>query len=452
MCQWSFEHGIESKAVKPRVFASVVLLTVAAVFPVFQATSPVSAMGVAGGTTDTPTTISMAWVFDQHVPIDQVQADEAAQNVGFVWGAIAPETAGGTAAHYFYLSWQQGFCPNNGLSLSCPSGAPPSLPWLRAHHPDWILWQANAKGRPTVPARSPSDPGPIVDFTNPAVQKYWVDNLIRPALRAGYAGVSWDHSIPYNAYRAVGHYNTKRQFVRLYNGDTEQPAYAAAQASAVSRMLLMAQAIRPSAQFASSVSNACDYPHQSDWFEALQHVQIVFDEAGYTNWGDSKYPWVTASSAASCRNQWLERTEAYIKLQKEGKSLILDNEIPMALSPDETKTNMQVRALMQWSLANYLLVKYSHTYFWFGTLQRYGYPLVLQPEELVDLGTPVGDMRAEENVYVRRYSKGMAVVNPSAHRSLTITLPKAKYETLYGRVIDSATLAPHSGLILTLKG
>jgi hypothetical protein len=395
-----------------------------------------------------PTTVKMAWIFDSHVPTGALEADEVAENVGYVWGATAPEVPGGPAIHDAYVDWQQGYCPGGGYSLTCPSGQPPSYPWLEKNHPDWVFWQVNSKGKPTVIAHGAGDPGPIVDFTNPSVRSFWFKTYIAPALRAGFDGVSWDHSTPYNSYGAAGHFNARHRFVRQFTGYTEDPGYAKAEANALNKFLQMARAVKASAAFTTTVFDSCTERHTASWYAPLKYVQTVFDEAGYTNWGDKKYPWLTASSGPACRNEWLAKTKRYIFLQKQGKSVVLVNEIPMNLTPDETDNNPQVRALMQWALANYFLVKSTHTYFWFGTRQAYGYPAVMQPEELVTLGSASGPMHAESCAYVRTYTQGMAVVNPSPHRACRVVFPSGKYKDLYGHHLNASTLGPHTGLVL----
>jgi hypothetical protein len=405
--------------------------------------------------TSIPTTVQMAWVFDSQIPAADIVADEQGQNVGYVWGASAAELAGGTALHDRYSTWEQGYCPAGGLSLTCPTGGPPSYPWVKKNHPDWILWQANAKGKPTVIAHDKGDPGPILDFTNPAVQSFWASQIIAPALTAGYSGIAWDHSVPYNTYGAVGHYNTHGKFVKQYSGVADDPKYAMAQTKAYAALLAKAQAISPTASFTTSISDFCDYTNLSDWLLPIEDSKIVFDEAGYTNWGDKKYPWITATGAPSCKNRWLAQTQEFIALQKQGKYLVLDDQVPMPVTPNQTVTDPTLRAMMQWALANYLLVKYTHTYFWFGQTQTYGNEIAIQPEELINLGSAKRDMKAEGKgpnlVYVRTYSGGMAIVNPGPHNTATFTLPLNKYKTLYSEDVNSVTLGPHSGIVLETR-
>jgi hypothetical protein len=116
-----------------------------------------------------------------------------------------------------------------------------------------------------------------------------------------------------------------------------------------------------------------------------------------------------------------------------------------------TDTNSQARFDLQWSLANYLLIKYNHTYFrWGGHTAQYGYPLIPQHEyqTVQAIGSPTDDFYASQQVYLRDFSNGLAVVNPDRYNSYTVTFPAGKYQDLYGNPITSVSMPAHSGLVL----
>lgn len=398
-----------------------------------------------------PSTVSMAMIFDYHVPPKQLEHDEVAANVGYVWGANSPELPGGSARHDYYAAWAQGWCPGRGLSTRCPKGGPPSFPWLKKHHPSWILWRTNKKGVPTVPARSRPNPGPIVDFTNPAVQQYWIQHYIAPYLKLGFTGIGWDNPLVYDPYGAVGHYSIRHHFVRQYRGTLQDGSWVRAQTKALGAFLRRARAIDPKAKFALNTNFDCLYAKMASWAMPLRYVDTIVDEQGYSFWGPRKYNYIPAGPGTYCANRWLAKTDAFIRMQKAGKRVVLINEEPYRVHAFMTNTNRRARRDLQWVLANYLLVKYSHTYFWFGGVQQYGYPVFEQREEMVDLGKPRGDMRPSQGVYVRFFTKGMALVNPSPTKWFTVSLGNGTYKTLYGQNVNSVTMSPHSGLVLALR-
>jgi Hypothetical glycosyl hydrolase family 15 len=398
--------------------------------------------------------VASALIFDYHIPVQQLVGDEISANVGYDWGASAPEQLGGPARHDHYVAWAQGWCPGVGLNPprgECPKGGPPSFPWLQAHHPNWILWQANTQGVPTVPARSWANPGPILDFTNPAVQQYWMDHYIAPYLKQGFDGIGWDNPIAYDPYSAVGHFDTHHRFIRQYSGSTQDMAWARAQVRALGVFLRRARAIDPKVQFAQNTNFDCEYAPMATWLLPSRYVDTIVDEEGYTYWGNNT-PWITSSPGTYCNNRWLEKTNFYIEMQTAGKHLVLIDAAPLRVYPYITDTNRRARAVLEWALANYLLVKYSHTYFWFGGSQQYGYPVFKQREETANLGRATGDMRPYQGVYARWFAKGMALVNPSPAVSFAVILHnKGKYKNLYGQKLNRVMMTPHSGLVLVLR-
>ncbi|HEV3312949.1 MAG TPA: hypothetical protein VG815_20760 [Chloroflexota bacterium] len=324
------------------------------------------------------------------------------------------------------------------------------MPWLKRYHPTWILWQADSKGNPTRPAQSTLDPGPIVDFTNPQVQRYWMKHYIAPYLKSGFNGIAWDDSLSSQGYRAVGHFDTHHRFVRMYSGPAAAETWDAAQTRALGDFLRQARALEPAAQFGLNSPMECNYTPPAIWIMPMKYVHTIMDEEGYTFYGNTN-PWVTSQPGPFCSNRWLFKTTTYIAMQKQGKQLVLLNEVPGRVLPYMTNTNLTYRAYLQWALANYYLVKYAHTYFWFGGRQQYGYPVLMQREELANIGRPLGDIFNAQGVYLRKYTKGMAIVNPSPNHSFTIALPHGMYQDLYGHNVQKLTMQRHTGIVLLTR-
>ncbi len=113
-----------------------------------------------------------------------------------------------------------------------------------------------------------------------------------------------------------------------------------------------------------------------------------------------------------------------------------------------TYFNGTVRDDLTWALANYLLIKGAHTYFWFGSPGQYGQSIALQEEEELNLGVPLTGIRPFQGGYARQFTRGLDIVNPSPTASLHISLPSHEYETPYDAPFSHGVLPPHSGLIL----
>jgi len=312
-------------------------------------------------------------------------------------------------------------------------------------------WYVNNHGNPTTPAMV-SRGEPILDFTNPGLQRFWVTHFIAPYLRQGFDGIGWNSTLIYAPDGAAGHFSERGRFIRQYSGRGRDPLWDRAQIRALGQFLRLARALDPPTRFAAYATVDCRYAPMGVWRSLLPYVDTIVDWEGYSNGGASGPNYLPNTPGFYCGNQWLFKTDFYIRIQKAGEHLVLMNLQPYVVRPFMTDTDPRARASLEWALANYLLVKYSHTYFWFGNMSEYGSPIVEQREELADLGRPIGDMRLYQHVYLRRYTNGMALVNPNNTAPLTVTLRKGVYTDLYGQRVNRVTMAPHSGLVLmTLK-
>ncbi len=256
----------------------------------------------------TPRTVDMAWIFDRG--ISNVAREQVRQNVRYVWGAAQP-SVDGTVRHDLYLPWSRG------------AGLTASMSWLRTNHPDWILYQANGK----TPAMKPGSQDPTLDFTNPAVQQYYLSTFILPALRKGYSGVAWDNGLSFNKYRAVGHYTLDHTWVRLYSGQYSDPAWTAAQVAAMAQFRQAMVAVEPGAEVALNQGFNC-IGSLALWSQPLPYVNVLLDEGAYTVDRSRIGGFFTTSPYKSCTNSWLQKTDAYVRLQSQGVAIVLVNEVP----------------------------------------------------------------------------------------------------------------------------
>jgi hypothetical protein len=109
------------------------------------------------------------------------------------------------------------------------------------------------------------------------------------------------------------------------------------------------------------------------------------------------------------------------------------------------------QAEKQWALANYLLVKGRFSYIAITGIQEYGYTL-MAPEYSAPVGHALGLMYQSQGVYMRDFSNGLAIVNPSSFgQTFNIILPSDVYQDLYGNKINLLTLEPQSGIVLLGK-
>jgi hypothetical protein len=136
--------------------------------------------------------------------------------------------------------------------------------------------------------------------------------------------------------------------------------------------------------------------------------------------------------------------EALQYLDANGKGFVSINEMPEHFAQVS-------QAEKHWALANYLLVKGHFSYIAITGIQEYGYTLIT-PEYSAAIGHALGPMYQSQGVYMRDFSNGMAIVNPSSfNQTFTILLPSGVYQNLYGNELNVLTLAPQSGIVLLRK-
>jgi hypothetical protein len=168
-----------------------------------------------------------------------------------------------------------------------------------------------------------------------------------------------------------------------------------------------------------------------------QYLDIAVDERGFTYWGQSKKSYLGLA-------EWLADMEAFQYLDAHGKAFVSINEMPEHFAQVS-------QAEMQWALANYLLVKGQFSYIAITGIQEYGHQLIA-PEYSADIGHALGPMYQSQGVYMRDFSNGLAIVNPSSfNQTFTIILSSGVYQDLYGEKVSLLTLEPQSGIVLLGK-
>jgi len=379
--------------------------------------------------------------FDAHVPIVNGVRQDAPSGftVDYVWGASptgGPNVPGNTGArHETYTPWRR---------------ESPGLSWLQRNHPDWIMYQSNRK---TIARWAPDLLDlPDIDTTNPAYQQWFLRNFALPAMRNGFQGISFDNGLIHNAGRDAGHYDTSGHWVQQYSGRVlNDPTYAAAQVAAFATIVRAIHVTYPNATI--TVNEGYNtYTSLALWNMMVPYVDMISDEYAFNNGGSG---YLTSDPGGDgAPNRWLAEMQRYETFQRDqGKGVWFDDNLPYDVAPYMTDGNTRARADIQWVLANYLLIKYNHTYLSIGGAQQYGYQLSPQHEYTTaqQIGAPTDDFFASQGVYMRDYTNGLAVVNPSAEATFSVSLPSGRYKDLYGHVMTTPlSLAPHNGAVLLL--
>ncbi len=367
----------------------------------------------------------------------------------YVWGS---SPTGGTNVPDTTNGWQETYTPWRRETVN------QNLAWLKSNHPDWIEYKCD---RTTIAYWYPGQTDmPDLDMTNPAYQSYFVNTFALPALARGYQGISFDNGPDINLGGECGHYDANHNWVAQYSGAIlNDAAYATANGNA---MLSIANAIHVQYPNATLTSNQGynTYTLKSNWEKVLPGVNMITDEYSFNSDGTG---FVTSDAGGEPRisNQWLDQMQEWQRTQKVlNKGIFFIDVLPITtLTAYESDTDASVRADVQWVLANYLMIKYNHTYVDLVGNQdasgnaQYGYPMIPQHEypTVEQIGSATNDFYASQGVYMRDYTNGLTIVNPSSGATFSVNLPSGRYKDLYGHVVTTPlNLAPHTGAVLLL--
>jgi hypothetical protein len=289
-----------------------------------------------------------------------------------------------------------------------------------------------------------------LDFTNPAVQKFILKKWIYPALAGGFQGILFDNNLGFNYLHSAGHYDTHHKWVQRYTGNWTDPRYASAQLWAFRQIVAAVHSAYPRATVGLNQGVDCNNDPTTNE-TGQQYADIIVNEEGFTNSANRTLPYVAQYANQYCPNgKWITVARWAQHLGRDfGKGLFIINKEPYNVSAHMTDKNARARFDLQWALANYLLVKYTHTYFlWGGHDQVPGRPPIMQREYSAPIGSPTDGFYQSQGVYMRDFTNGRAVVNPDLSTSHAVTFPTGKYKDLYGHNITRYSMPAHSGLVL----
>jgi PKD repeat protein/Cu/Ag efflux protein CusF len=377
---------------------------------------------------DTTSNIHLAQVFDWGISDRTTELGV----IDYVWGASGLQSGLYNTVYNPYARE-----PNSEDSSVHPTCH--NLAWFRANHPDWIAYKGNyGAANDSNIAYIYGDTGYVpLDIANSAVRSYLLSTYYIPLANAGYnGGIAFDNvnlanfawDMPNGARQ--GHYATNGSWVQQYSGGENDAAYHADTIAWAQYMYTQLHANN----VPMSINLEYDWPQDpADVLSIVNYSDVVMDENGF---GD--YDAYTGST-------WLNKEYFFQNVTNMGKGLIIVNTMNENF-PDLTN------AKKQWCIASYLLCKGNHTYMsingMIDNVQEYGV-LHTCPEYNAKIGSATNSMYSSQNVYMRDFTNGRAIVNPSATNSRTVTLPANTYMTLYSNTtINSITLPAASAVVL----
>ena len=384
-----------------------------------------SSLSVVHSFPNTSSNIHLGLAFDY----DANNPTAVSRSVDYIWGGYSVYSHFGINPRVphidGYLPFNIDAYPQNisGHSLS---------DWVRTH-PDWIVYRCDGK----TPAYYGETGGNVpLDVSNPAVISYQLSQ-VEKLFAKGATGVDFDVFDFNNLSGACGVYDRGVWKSLGYPGTNQDNARI--DADALHWLRTMSQAIRSRFPGKTIALNLNLVDAGSRLREIAPYVDMVFDESGFTAYGDQNLSGET----------WRAEFADLQYLDKVGKAFDLNGIVPA--SDDQSVTADQIN----WVLANYLLVKgaHSYTYIYAGTNSSAagspsGYGAFYdRPQYHIPIGEPTSAAVSSQGVLMRYYTHGLAIVNPSPGQTFDVSLGKAYRDTI-GHVYTAVTLPPTSGIVL----
>jgi hypothetical protein len=380
---------------------------------------------------DTTTNIHIGLPFDHNTkPAAETSV------VDYVFGSQYPENPSKTY-HTFYLPYDTD--ENTQWYKEAHD-----LTWWKANHSDWIIYQCDKK---TV-AYSFGNPNIPLDFTNPAVVTYMEQTYITLALKGTLAefhghkfdGIAFDDPAFTNngswTGQRCGHYDTSGNWVQQFNATADDPAWRQAIITWAKNMQNWFHANYPKNTMSVNFSFDPNFPSDSN--RLLSYIDFDFMENGFTNGN---------GAPANDPNQWYYTDVNWLSVMQGLQSYLAGKHAIDFINQEPVPFAQITKGQVQWALANYLLIKNNASYVYIAGYQEYG-PLYIRPEYSTQIGSATGQMYQSQGVYMRDFTNGKAIVNPSSTQTFLITLPAGAYKDCYGKSVPSVTLGIHSAIVL----
>lgn len=307
-----------------------------------------------------------------------------------------------------------------------------TVAWYQQRHPDWLEYLCDRK---TLAYEFGSTNLAPIDFANPEVRAYQWRNWVDAPLAQGFGGIAVDTMSASSNWGRCGHFDLSGSWVQQYTGKLDDPAYQRDELEWETATYNHVHHYSKTATMQVNVSYEFGYSREVN-LRLMTTADLLFDERGFTNYGSP--PDVPTPM------DWRHIMDVVQYVQSKGVCYMTNGE-------ESALTAEIPQAARLWAIANYLLVKNDCTYMYMtGFLnggQDYG-SLILFPEYSIPIGHATGPMTKTQGVWARKYSGGLALVNPLG-ATKTVALPEGSYVDVNGNAVGPVvTMERQTGLVL----
>ena len=307
-----------------------------------------------------------------------------------------------------------------------------TLAWYQANHPDWVVY-----GCDQSPSREYTGEYVSVDVTNPEVRAALFNQGVTERLaKRPYDAIGVDNLDNVNSALECG-VRTPGGFRQLYSGKRDDPGFATRMAGWMAWLAnrVHARGLALAGNLAYEGGNDAGGDRE-DYLKIERNLDIVLDETGFER---------------NCRPlqtdaKWRDRIDLFRQVALT-KALIEIEYVCPTLAEITPAT-------LDWSLANYLLIKADRTYLALLPMEKAGGALYDFPELYLKIGRPAGPMAERGGVYFRQFDRALALVNPSSTASARFALDGAGWRDRVtgGALTGVVSLPPATGRVFVRAG
>lgn len=357
--------------------------------------------------TSVPDRIGRLQVFDSRIPDKRVLAGHR----DIIWGDAHEKIPGIYST--FYMPADRDFDRSHDIE------------WYRHNHPDEVVYQCD---RRTVANEYKYAFGYYtpVDINNPHVRTRLFSQAMErlTATARQYDAIAVDNVSARNDWKRCG-ISRAGEWTPLYSGALPDPVFARDMARWVGWL-------GHSAHEKGMCIAVNLYFHGDDedgYRQIADQSDIVNDEHGFTR-----------HCQPMDRGQaWIRRATLYAEVARKKPFEIIDYACPALKQIDQRVLN--------WSIANYLLIKGDRTYLAIVPEGNVG-EFVDFPELYIPTGLPLGQFERTDDIFFRRFERALSLVNPFS-RAATYDLGKARWKDFVGRPVAGKIVLPGgTGLVL----
>ena len=396
---------------------------------------------------------------------------EYGDKIDYVWGSSPSRVS----------AWRQSVSSNVVLSKYMPfcrdpaphrTGSPPTgLPWWQKNHPDLVLYRCDKK----TPAwecfagETCSHVSTPLDLTNPKTLEYQMEAGVLPALKVGYNAIALDNYNLKNDWGACGSFSGP-------NGAWKQLYDAADPKSDVQYGKDVLDWTERAVRRIHEETGMLVIPNYSDMdigdpqvLEVTNITDGILAESGFTMWNPIPNTTSMYHLPPMTNPEKFEKQVAFVRnLQRHGKGFFSINEWgpgpDYGLNPSCLPGNI-TKSVREFVVAAYMMTNENSSGVFLTCIQCYGGGCggegnfsIWAPEYSAKVGRPVGEPCKQTDAgayWIRHYTNGLAIVNPSTTDSVSMKLPPLGshlvWVDLYGKKIagdEVVHVLPATGKVL----